>query len=413
MVNRIPTVDGIESAFNSFPAELIAKTPLVRHEGLSQEFDADIWLKKEMEQPIGSYKVRGAFNAALHVPRNNGHEIVCASAGNHAQGVAASSKYLGHPAHIFMPKITPAPKVEATRRFGGENVEISLVGDTFAEAARQAHEYAEARRALFIHPFNDPHVIEGQGTVGLEILEQQPHIDYVLAPVGGGGLVSGIATYMKHKSPDTKVIGVEPKEAAAMRSSIDAGRVVTLDRISTLIESVAVNAPGALTFALTQKYVDDILTVSENHACDAFLRLHETYGIHVELAGALPVAALDVMRNEIRGKTVACVLSGRNFDMRNGHKYAERAELHRGRLKYIRIRLPDRPGALHNVTSLMEPANITYLYHDSSQEDTGVLMGLESATDGVVDAAIQRLRNGQVSVDDISGHADLHTILRR
>ncbi len=308
------------------------RTPLQLSPRLSKEYNARVSLKREDLQPVRSYKLRGAGNRmALLDPDERARGVVTASAGNHAQGVALSAAELEIMADIFMPRQTPAQKVDSVRRFGGDNVRIHLEGRTFDDAAAHARELCEANGGVYVPPFNDPHVIAGQGTVGMEILEQameanSGRIDYVVVPIGGGGLAAGLGTYFSAMSPDTKIIGVEPIGAAGMYASRLAGEVVTLDTIDPFVDGAAVKTPGDLTFAITNDILDKIVLVPEGEVCEAMIGLFDRDGIIAEPAGALSVAALRVLGDDIRGANVVSVVSGGNVGIARMSQIRDRAE---------------------------------------------------------------------------------------
>jgi threonine dehydratase len=300
-------------------ANVVPATPLTENLNLSEEFGATILLKREDLQVVRSYKIRGAYNkikSLTESEKTNG--IVCASAGNHAQGVAYSCHLLQIQGKIYMPKTTPNQKVKQVQLFGKKWVEIVLTGDTFDDAYAKAVADAKDNQKAFIHPFDDEKVIAGQGTVGLEIVEQyQQPIDYVFVPIGGGGLASGLSTVFKHLSPNTKIIGVEPQGAPSMKTSIAKQANTPLDTIDKFVDGAAVKQVGNQTFAICQKNLDDIILVPEGKVCTTILRLYNEEAMVVEPAGALTIAALDFYKDQIKGKTVVCVVSGSNNDILN------------------------------------------------------------------------------------------------
>lgn len=420
-MNRLPTAADIDDAALHFPQGFIRETPLVESEELSDRYGARILLKDETRQRTRSYKLRGAFNGARLMNGDKKTEIVCASAGNHAQGVAASCNYLERPGRIFMPRTTPQQKLKATERHGNGHVQVKLVGDTFDDANAAAREYVDTHDARYLHPFDNPDVIAGQGTIGREIVRTRERIDYVIAPVGGGGLISGVSTYFREHSPDTRIIGVEPAEAAAMDASLKAGEVVTLDRISTFVDGVAVKRPGELTFEIVRNNVERILTIPQNRVCSTFLELQEEQGIHVELAGAMSVDALQDVAEEIRGKTVVCILSGNNFDLRRSAAVIERAEQHRGLKMYLRVRLPERPQALRELLDRFgSDVSISYFHYDElgdtggrSGQEAHPLIGLKAGSGGRLSQVLEALREAGYHFDNVSANPLLHDMLGR
>lgn len=296
--------------------DVVLKTPLLYAPRLSESFGAKIFLKREDLQGVRSYKIRGAFHKIANIPADlRSHGVVAASAGNHAQGVALSCALLGIQAYIFMPKTTPLQKVEAVRFHGKEKVRIKLVGNTYDEAFAAAQTFCQQNQSIFIPPFDDYDIIAGQATVALEIVDQLPSpADFMLVAIGGGGLAAGSGLVLKALSPGTKLIGVEPALAPSMSESLAAHQVVTLDSIDSFVDGASVKRVGAKTFGICEKVLDRMLVVEKQVLCQTMLDLYQYYGMIVEPAGALSVAALEQMRSEIQGKTVVCVISGGNFD---------------------------------------------------------------------------------------------------
>lgn len=362
---------------------VVPVTPLTENLNLSEEFKATILLKREDLQVVRSYKIRGAYNkikSLTESEKTNG--IVCASAGNHAQGVAYSCHLLQIQGKIYMPKTTPNQKVKQVQLFGKKWVEIVLTGDTFDDAYAKAVADAKDNQKAFIHPFDDEKVIAGQGTVGLEILEQyQQPIDYVFVPIGGGGLASGLSIVFKHLSPNTKIIGVEPQGAPSMKTSIANQANTPLDTIDKFVDGAAVKQVGNQTFAICQKNLDDIILVPEGKVCTTILRLYNEEAMVVEPAGALTIAALDFYKDQIQGKTVVCVVSGSNNDIERTAEIKERSLLYEGLIHYFMIQFPQRPGALKEfVNAILGPDDdITYFQFakKNSREVGSVVVGLE------------------------------------
>lgn len=364
-------------------ANVVPATPLTENFNLSEEFGATVLLKREDLQVVRSYKIRGAYNKMKSLTKSektNG--IVCASAGNHAQGVAYSCHLLQIQGKIYMPKTTPNQKVKQVQLFGKKWVEIVLTGDTFDDAYAKAVADAKDNQKAFIHPFDDEKVIAGQGTVGLEIVEQyQQPIDYVFVPIGGGGLASGLSTVFKNLSPNTKIIGVEPQGAPSMKTSIANQANTPLDTIDKFVDGAAVKQVGNQTFAICQKNLDDIILVPEGKVCTTILRLYNEEAMVVEPAGALTIAALDFYKDQIKGKTVVCVVSGSNNDIERTAEIKERSLLYEGLMHYFMIQFPQRPGALKEfVNAILGPDDdITYFQFakKNSREVGSVVVGLE------------------------------------
>jgi threonine dehydratase len=362
---------------------VVAATPLTQNLNLSEEFKATILLKREDLQIVRSYKIRGAYNkiSSLSDPEK-ATGIVCASAGNHAQGVAYSCNLLHIKGKIYMPKTTPKQKVKQVQLFGKSFVEIVLIGDTFDDAYASATADALENHKTFIHPFDDLKVIAGQGTVGLEILDHyKKPIDYVFVPIGGGGLASGLSEVFKHLSPDTKIIGVEPQGAPSMKNSIKEDKNTALKTIDKFVDGAAVKQVGDLTFEICRKNLDDIILVPEGKVCTTILRLYNEEAMVVEPAGALTIAALDFYKDKIKNKNVVCVVSGSNNDIERTAEIKERSLLYEGLMHYFMIQFPQRPGALKEfVNNILGPDDdITYFqFHKKNNREVGsVVVGLE------------------------------------
>lgn len=363
--------------------EVANLTPLAENLNLSDEFQATILLKREDLQMVRSYKIRGAYNKIFSLTTEEKlREIVCASAGNHAQGVAYSCNLLKIKGKIYMPKTTPKQKIKQVQLFGKSFVEIVLTGDTFDDAYAKAIDDATTNNKPFIHPFDDLKVIAGQGTVGLEILEvfKKP-IDYVFVPIGGGGLASGLSTVFKQLSPNTKIIGVEPEGAPSMKVSIVNAKNTPLETIDKFVDGAAVKQVGNLTFEICQQNLDDIILVPEGKVCTTILRLYNEEAIVVEPAGALTIAALDFYEEEIKGKNVVCIVSGSNNDIERTAEIKERSLLYEGLKHYFMIQFPQRPGALKEfVNEILGPDDdITYFQFakKNSREVGPVIVALE------------------------------------
>ena len=361
------------------------ETPLIFNPGLSEKFGAKIYLKREDLQVVRSYKLRGAYNRMRHLSAaEKRHGIIAASAGNHAQGVAFCCKALRVRGTIVMPRNTPRQKVDRVKTLGNAWVTIQLVGDSFDEADSAARKLSISEKAAFIHPFNDPLVIAGQGTVGAEILEQiDGPIDYLVVPIGGGGLISGTGSYFAAKSPKTKIVGVEPQGAPAMYQSLKKGRLVELEKIDTFVDGAAVRKVGDLTLALTKKVIDEVLLVPEGKVCTEMITLYQRDGIVAEPAGALSIAALGELGIAIKGKTVVCVLSGGNNDISRYPEIIERSLVYEGLKHYFIINFSQRPGALRRFLdeALGSTDDITLFEYTkkNNRENGPALVGIELA----------------------------------
>lgn len=327
--------------------KVIVRTPLQYNRNLSKKYQCSIYLKREDMQVVRSYKLRGAFNKMSNLAQEAlDRGVVCASAGNHAQGFAYSCKTLHCNGVVFMPVITPRQKVKQTKMFGDNSIEVKLIGDNFEECLKAALEYTRQHGKTFISPFDDLEIIEGQGTVGVEILQDLPNVDFLFIPLGGGGLASGTGIYFRHKSPKTRLIGVEPLGAASMLRAFEAGGPVTLEKIDSFVDGAAVKRAGDITYSICRKVLDEVHPVPEGKVCTSILKLYNEDAIVAEPAGALSVAALDNFAAEIKGKTVVCIISGGNNDIDRMQEIKERSLQFEGLKHYFLIRFSQRPGAL-------------------------------------------------------------------
>ncbi|WP_417718740.1 threonine ammonia-lyase IlvA [Salipiger sp.] len=358
------------------------ESPLLRNAHLSARFGADIWLKREDLSPVRSYKLRGAFNAMRKRPEAD--LFVCASAGNHAQGVAYMCRHFGKKGVIFMPVTTPQQKIDKTRIFGGDAVEIRMIGDYFDDCLAAAQSFCAERGGHFLSPFDDDDVIEGQATVGVEILEQLGRApDHLVVPVGGGGLSAGLLSFF---GADCQYTFVEPQGGACLRAALEAGKPVTLPRVDTFADGAAVARIGERTFdRLKGVGLASSLTINEDRLCTTILEMLNVEGIVLEPAGALSVDALKDLGMTIRGKTVVCITSGGNFDFERLPEVKERAQRYSGVKKYFILRLPQRPGALKDFLNFLGPeddiARFEYL-KKSARNFGSVLIGIETSEPG-------------------------------
>ncbi len=379
--------------------DVVMATPLSKNLNLSNEFNATILLKREDLQTVRSYKIRGAYNKISTLTAEEQEQgVICASAGNHAQGVAYSCKLLQIKGKIYMPKTTPKQKIKQVKLFGENYVEIILTGDTFDDAYAAAIAESTKNKMAFIHPFDDEKVIAGQGTVGLEILESyKKPIDYVFVPIGGGGLASGLSEVFKHLSPQTKIIGVEPEGAPSMQTSIANNKVTVLDNIDKFVDGAAVKQVGKLTFDICKKSLSDIILVPEGKVCTSILRLYNEEAMVVEPAGALSIAALDFYKEKIKGKTVVCIVSGSNNDIERTAEIKERSLLYEGLMHYFMIQFPQRPGALKEfVNDILGPDDdITYFqFTKKNNRETGpAVVGLELKNKNDIEAIKTKMNN--------------------
>jgi threonine dehydratase len=365
--------------------DVVKKTPLTYNHNLSRKYGCDVYLKREDLQIVRSYKLRGAYNMMSLLPSNQlAKGVVCASAGNHAQGFAYSCKKLNVQGVVFMPIITPNQKVSQTKMFGEGFVEVKLVGDTFDDCAVAAKKYTEEHGLTFIPPFDNIRIIEGQSTVGIEILEEQQNIDFLFLPVGGGGLSAGVGAYFKTFAPQTKIIGVEPEGAPSMLTAIKAGQPVKLDNIDSFVDGAAVKRVGDATFEICKQVIDDMHLIPEGKICSTILKLYNEEAIVVEPAGAISVAALDDYADQIKGKKIVCIVSGSNNDIERMQEIKERSLQFEGLKHYFLIRFAQRPGALKEfVNQVLGPTdNITrFEYMQKNKKDSApalVVVELES-----------------------------------
>ncbi|SEM81888.1 L-threonine ammonia-lyase [Mesobacillus persicus] len=362
--------------------EIVAHTPLQKNEPLSEKYGANVYLKREDLQHVRSFKLRGAYYSMKLLGENLENGVVCASAGNHAQGVAFACRQLGVHGKIFVPATTPGQKVKQIEMFGREYVEIILAGDSFDDAYSKAVGCADKEGRTFIHPFDDEKVIAGQGTVAVEIMNDcEEPVDFILGSIGGGGLMSGLGTYIKSVSPATRVIGVEPAGAASMKASLENDGVLPLEKIDTFIDGAAVKCVGSKTYEICKELLDDIVVVPEGKVCTSILQLYNEHAIVAEPAGAMPIAALDYVKDEIKGKTVVCVISGGNNDISRMQEIKERSLLFEGLLHYFIVDFPQRAGALREfLDDVLAPQDdITrFEYTKKHNKESGpALVGIE------------------------------------
>lgn len=397
--------------------ETVLKTPLMENRYLSDKFQANILFKREDLQQVRSYKIRGAYNKISSLSESqlkNG--VVCASAGNHAQGVAYSCYNKKVKGVIFMPSPTPNQKIEQVKMFGGEYVEVVLTGDTFDEASVSALAYCEAHQMAFVHPFNDIKVIEGQATIGLEILEQSNcPIDYLFLPVGGGGLASGVSSVFKALSPHTKIIGVEPEGAPSMSTSLKNGVNTKIENIDKFVDGASVQKVGDLNFSICKDNLDEMTTVHEGKVCQTILDLYNKNAIVIEPAGGLTTAVLDQYVDQIKGKNVVCLISGSNNDITRTEEIKERALLYSGYKHYFIVRFPQRAGALREFLSEVLGPNddITHFeYSKKHNRNSGpAVVGLQLEDPNELGNLIQRMKNRKFFGEYLNDNADLFQIL--
>ena len=386
---------------------VVYKTPLAFSHNLSRKYGANIYLKREDLQVVRSYKLRGAYNMISSLSKEqlkNG--VVCASSGNHAQGVAYSCKKLAIKGVVFMPVITPPQKIQQTKMFGEDFIEIKLIGDTYDECSVAAQLYTEELHMAFIPPFEDLRIIEGQATVGVEILEDLSDVDFLFVPIGGGGLCSGVGSYFKTFSPKTKIIGTEPEGAPAMKEALDAGHPVTLIDIDRFVDGAAVKRVGDLTFSICKEVLDDMLLIPEGKICSTILKLYNEDALVVEPAGALSITALDYYADKIQGKNVVCIVSGSNNDIDRMQEIKERSLQYEGLKHYFLIRFAQRPGALKEfVNHVLGPDDdITrFEYIQKHNKETGpALVGVELKSREDYEHLIQNLKKYNINFTELN-----------
>ncbi|NHN30259.1 threonine ammonia-lyase IlvA [Paenibacillus agricola] len=397
--------------------DVVFHTPLQRNAILSDKYNCNVFLKREDLQVVRSFKIRGAYNLMRSLPADKlSKGVVCASAGNHAQGMAYSCKALEVHGKIFMPTTTPRQKIQQVKLFGGAFVEVILVGDTFDDALKEAVLLSEREGMQFVHPFDDLKVIAGQGTVGLELMnDMREPVDYVFAGIGGGGLAAGVGTYIKSISPKTQVIGVEATGAPSMRNSIDEGQIVTLTEIDKFVDGTAVMRVGELTYGICQKVVDDIIVIPEGKVCTTILELYNENAIVAEPAGALSITALDFYREQIVGCNVVCIISGGNNDIERMQEIKERSLIFEGLKHYFTVQFPQRAGALREfLDEVLGPNDdITRFEYTkkTSKENGPALVGIELKNKEDYGPLIERMESKGIKYVEINKNATLFNLL--
>ena len=414
-----PALD-IEGAFARLKP-VVNHTPLQFNANLSRKYQCRVYLKREDLQIVRSYKLRGAYNMMSQLtPDQLAKGVVCASAGNHAQGFAYSCKKLNVKGVVFMPIPSPQQKVNQTKMFGENFVEVKLVGDTFDDTAKAAKEYTAAHGMTFIPPFDHPLIIAGQATVGVEILEDynqlgEAPIDYIFIPVGGGGLSAGVGSYFKQKSPTTKIVGLEPEGAPSMLTALKEGHPVELDTIDKFVDGAAVKRIGDITFSVCKDVLDDMHLVAEGKICTTILQMYNEEAIVVEPAGALSIAALDDYAEQIKGKTIVCIVSGSNNDIARMQEIKERSLIYEGLKHYFLIRFAQRPGALKDfVNKVLGPEDdITrFEYIQKHNKEAGpALVGLELKSNKDYEVLIENMKRYQINYNEINKDDNIYGYL--
>jgi threonine dehydratase len=411
-----PSLENVKAASLNLKG-VASITPLSQNFQYSKKFGATILFKREDLQVVRSYKIRGAYNKMSSlVAQQKERGIVCASAGNHAQGVALSCKLLKIKGTIYMPSPTPNQKIEQVKMFGEEYIDVVIEGDTFDDAYHAAMLDCESQNKTFIHPFNDEKVIEGQATVGLEILDQTAlKIDYVFVAVGGGGLSSGLSSVFKYLSPETKIIGVEPEGAPSMTQSIKNHKNTPLHNIDSFVDGAAVKRVGDLNFEICQQHLSDMFTIPEGKICQTILDLYNKDAIVVEPAGALSIAGLDYYADKIRGKNVVCIVSGSNNDITRTAEIKERALLFANLKHYFIIKFPQRAGALKEfLDDILGPNDdITHFEYTkkTNRENGAAVVGLELKSSDDLAPLIAKMKEKKFYGDYLNDKPDLFQFL--
>jgi threonine dehydratase len=388
-------------------SKVIRRTPLELCSRLSKKYNAQIYLKREDLQPVRSYKIRGAYNCISSLnDADKKKGVVCASAGNHAQGFAYVCALLKIKGVVFMPEISPRQKIDKVRTFGGKYITIELVGANFDEAYAAAVKYCNKNKMIFIHPFNDTKIIAGQGTIAYEIYQDLEKVDYIIAPIGGGGVISGISSYVKDKKIKSKIVGVDPQGAPKIFNSLKEDKLTKLDTIDTFIDGAALKCAGELTFSIIKKNVDKVLVAAEGAVCSEMIDLYQSEGIIVEPAGALSVAALEQIKNQIVGKTVVCIISGGNNDISRYPEIMERSLVYKGLKHYFIINFAQKPGELKKyLDKVLGPHDdiVRFEYIKRTNKEKGVaLVGVELSRKEEYDKLITRMHKYQIKFEVIT-----------
>jgi threonine dehydratase len=396
---------------------IVSTTPLQPSVRLSEQYGANILIKREDMQAVRSFKIRGAYNKIASLSADDRRRpVVCASAGNHAQGVAFACAHLRIKGTIFMPRITPTQKIERVEDFGGDLVEIRLVGDSYDEANQAAQQFCEQAQGIFVHPFDDMLTIAGQGTVGKEIHDAlQGKVGVVIVPIGGGGLASGVASYLKERNRSISIVGAEPAGSPSMYEALKQGRVVTLDELHTFVDGAAVRRTGQLTFELVRANVDRVVLVPEGRICTTMIELYQNEGIITEPAGALALSALEDAAKDIKGKTVVCILSGGNNDILRYPEIMERSLVYQGRKHYFIIEFAQKPGQLRQfVDDALGPTDdiVRFEYIKKTNKERGAaLVGIELKNKADLAPLLKRMEQIQLNFRPLGSEELLYDYL--
>jgi threonine dehydratase len=397
-----PKVKDVVKAQNNL-LNIMRYTMLQKNEDMSQKYNSNIFLKREDLTPVKSYKIRGAYNMISNTSIST--KLTCASAGNHAQGVAYSCNLLKMKSDIFMPKITTKQKIDKVKKFGGPYVTVHLEGSNFDECSKIANEFMNNNKSVYVHPFNNEKVIEGQATVGYELLNQLDTIDYILLPIGGGGLASGVSALIKQIKPNIKIIGIEPLGAASMKEAITQGKVVTLDTINNFVDGAAVKRVGDLNFNICKDTLDQILLIDEGHVCSKILEVYNQHSLIIEPAGVLSLCALDILKPEIKNKNIVCVISGGNSDVFRMTDILERSLVYEGLKHYFKIQFPQKAGALKDfvLNVLGKDDDIIYFKYEKiiNKELGPVILGIELKDKEDIHTIMQNMNKYEIIYEKI------------
>lgn len=415
--NPVLDIEGATQRLKS----VVTHTPLQLNANLSRKYQCNVYLKREDLQIVRSYKIRGAYNMMCQLSAEQlAKGVVCASAGNHAQGFAYSCKLLGVKGVVFMPIPSPQQKIVQTKMFGEDFIEVKLVGDTFDDTAVAAKAYTIANSMTFIPPFDHPDIIAGQATVGVEILEDLPNftdaqLDYVFLPIGGGGLSAGVGTYFKLKTPNTKIIGIEPEGAPSMQAAMQAGYPIELDNIDKFVDGASVKRVGDYTFAICKNVLDQVHLVPEGKICTTILDMYNEEAIVVEPAGAMSVGVLDEYADQIKGKNILCIVSGGNNDIARMQEIKERSLIYEGLKHYFLIRFAQRPGALKEFVNkvLGDNDDITrFEYIQKHNKEAGpALVGLELKSKSDYVTLMEKMKTYQINYNEINKDDNIYGFL--
>ena len=410
------TVQQIEEAAKRLEG-VVVKTPLQKSKRLSALFNSTIYIKREDQQEVRSYKIRGAYNKiSMLTAKEKRRGVVAASAGNHAQGVALSCALQKVKGVIFMPTVTPNQKIERVKHFGDGYVEIRLIGETYDEAGKAAHDYCAKNNSVYVHAFNDPATIAGQGTIGKEIYEELGGaVDLVIVPIGGGGVASGVSSYLKAKNPKIKIYGTEAAGSPSMYESLKENKVVQLKKIDTFVDGCAVSRVGDLTFEICRKNLEKVVVLPEGKVCNTMIGLYQNEGIITEPAGALSLSAFDDLRKEIKGKTVVCILSGGNNDLLRYPEIMERSLIYQGRKHYFIIEFTQKPGQLRRFLNNALGQNddiVLFEYMKKTNREKGAaLVGIELADRKDYKPLVDRMREAGIKFEILSDKELLYNYL--